>query len=39
MNRTHAVIVAESLAKQQWPGQDPLGKRLKIGGGAVKRGR
>jgi|HubBroStandDraft_2_1064218.scaffolds.fasta_scaffold00435_2 predicted permease len=28
---THALIVSESLAKKYWPGQDPLGKRLKWG--------
>lgn len=29
--QTNAVIVSRSLADQHWPGQDPLGKRLKIG--------
>jgi putative ABC transport system permease protein len=28
---THVLIVSESLAKKYWPGQDPLGKRLKWG--------
>jgi predicted permease len=28
---THVLIVSESLAKEYWPGQDPLGKRLKWG--------
>ena len=28
---THALIVSESLAKKYWPGEDPLGKRLKWG--------
>jgi predicted permease len=28
---THALIVSDSLAKRIWPGQDPLGKRLKWG--------
>jgi hypothetical protein len=27
--QSFGVIVSESLAKQQWPGQNPLGKRLK----------
>jgi ABC-type antimicrobial peptide transport system permease subunit len=30
----HAVIVSESFARQQWPGQNPLGKQL--GDGASK---
>jgi putative ABC transport system permease protein len=25
------VIVSESLARTQWPGEDPIGKRLKVG--------
>jgi len=25
------VIVSESLAQKQWPGEDPIGKRLKVG--------
>lgn len=29
--QTQAVVVSRSLAEQQWPGQDPIGKRLKIG--------
>jgi putative ABC transport system permease protein len=28
---THVLIVSEALATQYWPGQDPLGKRLKWG--------
>jgi putative ABC transport system permease protein len=28
---TNAVIISKALAEAQWPGQDPLGKRLKIG--------
>lgn len=28
------VIVSESLARKYWPGQDPIGKRLKISGDA-----
>ena len=28
---TPALIVSESLAKRHWPGQDPIGKRLKWG--------
>ncbi len=28
---TQVLIVSESLAQQYWPGQDPLGKRLKWG--------
>src|ERR1700722_4439904 len=28
---THVLIVSESLAKKYWPGEDPLGKRLKWG--------
>lgn len=26
----HVVIVSESLARKYWPGQDPIGKRLKV---------
>ncbi|HBL26683.1 MAG TPA: hypothetical protein DD490_07600 [Acidobacteria bacterium] len=26
-----SAIVSEELARQQWPGQDPIGKRLKMG--------
>jgi predicted permease len=28
---THVLIISESLAKKYWPGEDPLGKRLKWG--------
>jgi predicted permease len=28
---THVLIVSETLAKKYWPGQNPLGKRLKWG--------
>jgi predicted permease len=28
---THAVIVSESLARRQWPAEDPVGKPLRIG--------
>jgi putative ABC transport system permease protein len=27
------VVVSESMAKKYWPGEDPLGRRLKIGAG------
>jgi len=30
-----AAIVSESVARWQWPGEDPLGKRLKVGNGTV----
>src|SRR5262249_366212 len=29
---THVLIISDSLAKRYWPGQDPIGKRLKWGG-------
>jgi putative ABC transport system permease protein len=29
--QTNAVIVSKSFADQQWPGQDPIGKRVKLG--------
>jgi predicted permease len=28
---TQAIVVSESLARRQWPGQDPLGKPLALG--------
>jgi len=28
---TNAVIVSQAMADQHWPGQDPIGKRLKLG--------
>lgn len=28
---SHAVIISKAMADQHWPGQDPLGKRLKLG--------
>jgi putative ABC transport system permease protein len=31
------VIVSENLARRYWPGQDPVGKRLKYGSGSDKR--
>jgi predicted permease len=30
--RSNAVIVSQAMAEQQWPGKDPIGKRLKIDG-------
>lgn len=30
-------LVNEELARRYWPGQDPLGRRLKIGGGSSQR--
>ncbi len=30
-NTAHVLIVSEALAKKYWPGQDPIGKRLKWG--------
>jgi predicted permease len=30
---THAIIVGESLARLQWPGEDPLGKSFRTGAG------
>jgi putative ABC transport system permease protein len=35
--RPPAYIVSESMAKRYWPGQDPIGKRLKIGRHASKQ--
>jgi len=31
------VIVNETLAARHWPGQDPIGKRFKLGGASSKR--
>jgi predicted permease len=28
----HAVVVNQALAEREWPGQDPLGKRIALGG-------
>jgi putative ABC transport system permease protein len=30
------VIVSEKLAHERWPGQDAIGKRLRMGGGEIK---
>ena len=32
----HVAIVDESMAQQLWPGDDPLGKRMRIGGAESK---
>jgi putative ABC transport system permease protein len=29
--QSNAVVVSKALADQQWPGKDPIGKRLKLG--------
>jgi predicted permease len=29
----HAIVVSESLARRQWPGEDPVGKQFKNGDG------
>jgi putative ABC transport system permease protein len=29
--QSNAVVVSKTLADQQWPGKDPIGKRLKLG--------
>ena len=31
LDASRAVVISESIAKRNWPGQDPLGHRLKIG--------
>lgn len=28
---TNAVVISRAMAEQHWPGQDPIGKRLKLG--------
>ena len=35
-NGLPAVIVSASIAKRSWPGQDPIGKRLHLGGPQAK---
>ena len=30
------VVVNEALARRQWPGEEPLGKRITVGGGGAK---
>ncbi len=30
-NERHVVVISESLARQAWPGQDPLGKSMEFG--------
>jgi putative ABC transport system permease protein len=35
---TFAVIVSKAMAEQQWPGKDPIGKRLKLGPRVVPPG-
>jgi predicted permease len=32
-------IISQSAAQQDWPGQDPIGKRFKMGGGDTKGAR
>ena len=31
MDSPHVALISESLARQRWPGQDPLGKRIEFG--------
>jgi predicted permease len=33
--QSNSVIVSKAMADQQWPGKDPLGKRIKLGARAV----
>jgi predicted permease len=32
VNSPHVAIISESLARQRWPGQDPIGHTLELGG-------
>ncbi len=36
--QSNAVIVSRSLADEQWPGQDPIGKRIKLDGPRTSAG-
>ncbi|HEX7959287.1 MAG TPA: ABC transporter permease, partial [Terriglobales bacterium] len=31
MNSPHAAVISESLAREKWPGQDPLGRQIEFG--------
>ena len=31
MDSPHVALISESLARQRWPGQDPIGKRIEFG--------